>query len=184
MKVAVMGAGSIGGYFGGMLARDGHDVTLIARGEHLEAIRRDGLRMQTEAGDFVVSCSATDNPADVRPVELALLTTKTYHNGDAVPAMAPMVGPETAILCRYLLPAAIFDCLERTPPGARNEIQLTDGLSLLMENTPLYACEFEGIRYDGGNPMGLLRASLEHALQREDTREAATELIRALAAQL
>lgn len=94
-----MGAGSIGGYFGGMLARDGHDVTLIARGEHLDAIRSDGLRMQTEAGDFVVSCSATDNPTDVGPVELALLTTKTYHNGDAVPAMAPMVGPETAILC-------------------------------------------------------------------------------------
>ena len=89
-----------------------------------------------------------------------------------------------SIVGRYLLPAAIFDCLERTPPGARNEIQLTDGLSLLMENTPLYACEFEGIRYDGGNPMGLLRASLEHALQREDTREAAAELIRVLAAQL
>ena len=99
MKVAVMGAGSIGGYFGGMLARDGHDVTLIARGEHLDAIRRDGLRMQTEAGDFVVSCSATDNPADVGPVDLALLTTKTYHNADAVPAMAPMVGPDTAVLC-------------------------------------------------------------------------------------
>ena len=87
-----------------------------------------------------------------------------------------------SIVGRYLLPSAIFDCLERTPPGARNEIQLTDGLALLMEDTPLYACEFNGIRYDGGNPMGLLRASLEHALQREDTREAATELIRELAA--
>ena len=99
MKVAVMGAGSIGGYFGGMLARDGHDVTLIARGEHLDAIRRDGLKMQTEAGNFVVSCSATDNPSDVGTVDLALLTTKTYHNTDAVPAMAPMVGPDTAVLC-------------------------------------------------------------------------------------
>ena len=87
-----------------------------------------------------------------------------------------------SIVGRYLLPSAIFDCLERTPSGARNEIQLTDGLALLMEDTPLYACEFNGIRYDGGNPMGLLRASLEHALQREDTREAATELIRELAA--
>ena len=89
-----------------------------------------------------------------------------------------------SIVGRYLLPAAVFDCLERTPPGARNEIQLTDGLALLMEDTPLYACEFEGIRYDGGNPMGLLRASLEHALQRDDTREAAAELIRTLAAEL
>ena len=99
MKIAVMGAGSIGGYFGGMMARDGHDVTLIARGDHLEAIRKDGLRMQTEAGDFVVSCSATDNPADVGPVDLALLTTKTYHNADAVPSMASMIGPDTAVLC-------------------------------------------------------------------------------------
>ena len=99
MKVAVMGAGSIGGYFGGMLARDGHDVTLIARGEHLDAIRRDGLQMQTEAGNFTVPCSATDNPADVGPVDLALLTTKTYHNAVAVPSMAPMIGPDTALLC-------------------------------------------------------------------------------------
>ena len=86
-----------------------------------------------------------------------------------------------SIVGRYLLPASVFDCLERTPPGARNEIQLTDGLALLMEDTPLYACEFEGIRYDGGNPLGLLRASLEHALQRDDTRDAATALIRELA---
>ena len=98
MKVAVMGAGSMGGYFGGMLARAGHDVTLIARGENLAAIRSNGLRMQTEAGDFTVACNATDNPADVGPVDLALLTTKTYHNVDAVPAMAPLIGPDTAVL--------------------------------------------------------------------------------------
>ena len=92
MKVAVMGAGSMGGYFGGMLARAGHGVTLIARGENLDAIRSNGLRMQTEAGDFTVPCSATDRPDDVGPVDLALLTTKTYHNVDAVPAMAPLIG--------------------------------------------------------------------------------------------
>ena len=98
MKVAVMGAGSMGGYFGGMLARAGHDVTLIARGENLAAIRSNGLRMQTEAGDFTVPCSATDRPADVGPVDLALLTTKTYHNVNAVPAMAPLIGSNTAVL--------------------------------------------------------------------------------------
>ena len=89
-----------------------------------------------------------------------------------------------SIVGRYLLPPQIFECLERTPPGARNEIQLTDGLALLMEDVALYAYEFQGIRYDGGNPMGLLRASLEYALRREDTRAAATELIRGLAAGL
>ena len=99
MKVAVMGAGSIGGYFGGMLARSGHDVTLIARGEHLDAIRANGLLMQTQAGNFTVPCSATDQPSEVGPVDLALLTTKTYHNAVAIPEMAPMIGSDTGILC-------------------------------------------------------------------------------------
>ena len=89
-----------------------------------------------------------------------------------------------SIVGRYVLPPEVFGCLERTPPGARGEIQLTDGLALLMEDFPLYACEFEGVRYDGGNPMGLLRASLEHALMREDTRSAAEDLVRQLAARL
>ena len=99
MKVAVMGAGSIGGYFGGMLARGGHEVTFIARGENLDAIRRNGLLMQTQKGDFTVTCGATDRPADVGAADLALLTTKTYHNAAAVPAMAPMIGPDTTVLC-------------------------------------------------------------------------------------
>ena len=89
-----------------------------------------------------------------------------------------------SIVGRYLLPPRVFDCLERTPPGARGEIQLTDGLALLMEDVAVYACEFEGIRYDGGNPLGLLRASMEYALKRDDTRDAAADLVRRLAADL
>ena len=135
MKVAVMGAGSIGGYFGGMLARGGHDVTLIARGEHLHAIRANGLLMQTQAGNFTVPCAATDQPSEVGPVDLALLTTKTYHNAVAVPEMAPMIGYDTAILClqngidSYLplvdafphavaLPGAAYIEAGRSGPGA------------------------------------------------------------------
>lgn len=86
-----------------------------------------------------------------------------------------------AIVGRYLLPPQIFDCLERTPPGAGGELQLTDGLARLLPQVPVYACEFDGTRYDGGSPMGLLRASLEYALRREDTRAAAAALIRSLA---
>ncbi len=98
MKVGVMGAGSIGGYFGGMLSQAGHDVTLIARGDNLAAIRRDGLRVETTAGPFTARCHATDAPADVGPVDLVLLSTKTYHNVNAVPAMSPLIGPDTAVL--------------------------------------------------------------------------------------
>ena len=84
------------------------------------------------------------------------------------------------IVGRYILPSAIFDCLERTPPGAKGEIQLTDGISLLLESQPVYAYEFEGIRYDGGNPIGLLRAALEFGLNRADTRDAVKNLLKDL----
>ena len=85
------------------------------------------------------------------------------------------------IVGRYILPPEIFDCLERTPPGAKGEIQLTDGIGLLLESRDVYAYEFLGSRYDGGSPLGLLRASLEFALAREDTAEATRSLLKSLA---
>ena len=99
MRIAVMGAGSVGGYLGGMLARGGHDVSLIARGPHLAAIREQGLRVIRDSEEFTVDCTATDDPGDVDPVELILLTVKTYQNSVVVPAITPMVGPDTAVLC-------------------------------------------------------------------------------------
>ena len=75
-----------------------------------------------------------------------------------------------AIVGRYILPPEVFACLERTTPGAKGEIQLTDGLVLLLESFELYSYEFHGRRYDGGTPLGLLRAALEFGLAREDTR--------------
>jgi 2-dehydropantoate 2-reductase len=118
-----MGAGSVGGYLGGMLARGGHEVSLIVRGAHLEAIRTNGLRVLRDHEEFTVSCAATDDPREVGTVELALLTTKTYQNGVSVPAMAPMVGPETTVVClqngvdSYLGVAETFGA-ERVMAGA------------------------------------------------------------------
>ena len=99
MRIAIMGAGSIGGYFGGMLARAGNEVTLIARGDNLRAIVSNGLRVVRDDEEFVVRCPATDDPAQAGIQDLALLTVKTYHNAQAIPAMAPMVGPDTTVLC-------------------------------------------------------------------------------------
>ena len=103
MRVAVMGAGSIGGYFGGMLARSGNQVTLIARGEHLQAIRDQGLRIQTDSKLLTIpwgdDLAATADPSEVGPVDLALLTVKTYQNDVALAAMLPMVGTDTTVLC-------------------------------------------------------------------------------------
>lgn len=84
------------------------------------------------------------------------------------------------IVGRFILPPEIFSCLERTPPGAKGEIQLTDGLLLLLENQELYGYEFQGRRYDGGTPLGLLKASLEFALARQDTRETTQEMLRSV----
>jgi 2-dehydropantoate 2-reductase len=93
-----MGAGGVGGCLGALLARGGNDVTLIARGEHLAAIRAHGIRLLREDDEFTVSVEATSNPAEVGPVELVLYTVKTYHNLDAIPALRPLAGPETTIL--------------------------------------------------------------------------------------
>ena len=85
-----------------------------------------------------------------------------------------------SIVGRYILPPEIFDCLQRTPPGAKGEIQLTDGMLLLLESAEIYAYEFQGTRYDGGQPLGLLRASLEFAMRRDDTRAAVRELLQSI----
>src|SRR5574337_908442 len=79
MRIAVVGAGGVGGYFGGLLAHAGHEVAFIARGEHLKALRAGGLKVQSVHGDFEVSpVQATDDPAEIGPVDLTIVTVKTY----------------------------------------------------------------------------------------------------------
>ena len=99
MRVAVFGTGGVGGYFGGLLAQAGEEVTFIARGEHLQAIRKDGLRVDSIKGDFVIpSAHATDDPAEVGVVDLVLLGVKAWQVPEAAQAMRSLVGPETLVL--------------------------------------------------------------------------------------
>ena len=100
MKIAMMGAGGVGGFFGGRLANAGYDVTFIARGKHLEALRRDGLTIENEPqGDIhVARVKATDRPSGVGPVDLVILSVKLWDTADAARAIAPMVGPSTGVL--------------------------------------------------------------------------------------
>jgi UTP--glucose-1-phosphate uridylyltransferase len=82
---------------------------------------------------------------------------------------------------RYVLAADIWPLLERTPPGANGEMQLTDTLAMLLEaGHPLFACEFQGERFDTGRPLGLLQASVALALRREDTGPALKQYLRSL----
>ena len=76
MKVCIFGAGSIGGLLGAQLARTGVEVSLVARGAHLEAIRRHGLRLTGASGDFTVHPAASDDPADLGPQDHVILTVK------------------------------------------------------------------------------------------------------------
>ena len=99
MKIGVMGSGGVGGYFGGLLARAGGDVTFIARGAHLEAIRSNGLRIVSDlSGEFVVGSPATDDAQEVGVQDLILFAVKMYHNADAISLIRPMVGSETVVL--------------------------------------------------------------------------------------
>lgn len=99
MRIAIVGAGAVGGYFGARLARAGQDVALVARGAHLDAIRRDGLQVKSPAlGDFVARVTASADPRDIGPVDLAVFAVKTYDNPSALPLLAPLVGPDTAVL--------------------------------------------------------------------------------------
>jgi 2-dehydropantoate 2-reductase len=99
MKFAVMGSGGVGGYFGGRLAQAGHDVTFVARGAHLAAIRERGLRVFSTEGDFEVQgASATDDPASIGPVEIVLLAVKTWQVAEAAAHLSPLLGPGSAVL--------------------------------------------------------------------------------------
>ncbi len=100
MKILVMGTGGIGGYFGAKLCRAGEAVTFVARGAHLEAIRKNGLRIKSAAdGDFVVRCPATDDPGSAGIADLVLFCVKSYDTEAAARALRPAVGPDTAVLC-------------------------------------------------------------------------------------
>ncbi|MBI3129312.1 MAG: 2-dehydropantoate 2-reductase [Candidatus Tectomicrobia bacterium] len=101
MRFGVMAAGGVGAYFGGLLARAGEDVRFIARGAHLEAIRREGLRVEAvvpEGGFAVKAPFATDDPAGAGVCDVVLFCVKTTANEAAIPAIAPMMGPDSVVI--------------------------------------------------------------------------------------
>jgi 2-dehydropantoate 2-reductase len=99
MKILIMGTGGVGGYYGGLLAQQGNEVTFIARGAHLYAIRHEGLQVKSIHGDFkIFPASATEDPAKIEPVDLVLFCVKTYSTDEAAEAIRPVVAPQTAVL--------------------------------------------------------------------------------------
>ena len=134
MRIAVLGAGAVGGYFGAVLARAGNPVVMIARGENLQAMREHGLRVQSHWGKFEAPVMATDDPRAVGEVDMVLYCVKTYQNGDALPLLRPMVGYDTLVITVQngvdsyadvaqtlerdnVLPGAVYIEAARTGPG-------------------------------------------------------------------
>jgi 2-dehydropantoate 2-reductase len=98
-RIAVVGAGGVGGYFGGRLAQAGLDVTFIARGATLEALRTKGLRVESINGDFTIdSVKATDDYSAAGQFDAILMTVKSWQVHEAAVRIQPMVGPETVVV--------------------------------------------------------------------------------------
>jgi 2-dehydropantoate 2-reductase len=99
MRIAVIGAGGVGGYFGGRLAAAGTEVHFVARGAHLQAMRRDGLRIVSPKADLhLAHVNATDTPAEIGPVDIVLLTVKMYDVDAAAATLHPLIGADTAVV--------------------------------------------------------------------------------------
>jgi 2-dehydropantoate 2-reductase len=99
MRVAIMAAGAVGGYFGARLAAAGHDVAFIARGAHRDAIRRDGLKIESPLGDLrLKDAEVTDDPEQIGPVDVVLFAVKLWDTETAGEAARPLVGASTRVI--------------------------------------------------------------------------------------
>jgi 2-dehydropantoate 2-reductase len=99
MRIAAMAAGAVGGYFGGRLAAAGHDVAFIARRAHLNALRKDGLKIESVHGDLhLPKVTATDDPKEVGPVDVVLFAVKLWDTETAAELTRPLVGPDTRVI--------------------------------------------------------------------------------------
>ncbi|MEP6782467.1 MAG: 2-dehydropantoate 2-reductase [Acidobacteriota bacterium] len=99
MRFAILGSGAVGGYFGAKLAKAGQDVTFIARGAHLEAIRNTGLEVRSaKLGDFTIRAAAESDTARIGVVDVVIVAVKAYDNATALPMLKPLIGPDTVVL--------------------------------------------------------------------------------------
>jgi 2-dehydropantoate 2-reductase len=99
MKIAIVGTGGVGGYFGARLAQSGSDVHFIARGRHLEAMRSEGLRVESPLGDMLIKpVSVTAEPKTIGPVDLAIVAVKLWDTEAAARSLEPLIGPHTAVI--------------------------------------------------------------------------------------
>lgn len=127
MRIAVIGAGGVGGYFAAVLARAGNDVVLLARGEHLAAIRAKGLAIRGERESFTLPLPATDDPAELAGADLAIIAVKSYSLGEVAPIAAALALEGAAIV-------PLLNGVEATDDLVRDGVprdQLLGGLTMV-----------------------------------------------------
>jgi UTP--glucose-1-phosphate uridylyltransferase len=164
-----------------LVARDevGHEPFGVLLGDDLvEHAERPCLRQLIEVHERLGGCVLAVMrvpPEQISRYGIVTLGTegpvdaRTHRVRGLVEKPSPEEAPsDLAVIGRCVLTPEIFDVLERTPPGRGGEIQLTDALHLLGQHEPVYAYEFEGTRYDTGDPVGLITTSLAYALRRDD----------------
>jgi ketopantoate reductase len=98
MKICIYGAGAIGGYLGVLLKQGGADVSLIARGAHLEAIKANGLKLVIAGGNHVAHMPATSDPAELGPQDYVIVALKSHQAWEVAAQMQPLLGPDTAVV--------------------------------------------------------------------------------------
>jgi 2-dehydropantoate 2-reductase len=131
MKIAVMGAGAVGCYYGGMLARAGHDVVLVGRSQHVEAIERQGLRLETQIFDERIRVSASTDGSAVQGAQLVLFCVKSTDTESAAAAIKPHLAPDTLVL------------------SLQNGVENADRLRLLLPQTVAAAVVYIGTEMAG-----------------------------------
>ena len=114
-----------------------------------------------------------------------LIDKNIYLVDDFVEKPEPEDAPSNLVIAgRYVLTPEIFDCIDRTPPGKNNEIQLTDAMELLLKERAMYGLRFEGRRYDLGNRLDFIKTNIEFALMRDDLKDGLSKFIKELAAKM
>ena len=143
MRFAIVGAGAIGGLLGARLIRAGEHVTLIARGAHLEAMRAGGLRLNGPREDFTVHPRCTDDPAEIGPVDVVIISLKAHQLSGFVEKIAPLLGPDTIVLSAMNgLPWWYFQRHGGPMEGTRLETLDPDGaISRVIAAERIIGCE-------------------------------------------
>ena len=157
-----------------MLPDDVIQSTEPALRQMIEVYRRRG------GGVIAVEEVPPDRVSSYGVIAPESLSNEVYRIHGLVEKPQERAPSNLAIVGRYILPPEIFGCLERTRSDAKGEIQLTDGLGLLLESQALYGYRFSGTRHDSGTPLGLLKASIAMAVERRDTRTAILEAMKQL----